>query len=288
MKRLLLSIISLVLLLGTASFAGTWVEEEGYWKYDKGGGVFAVDEWETIDGIEYHFDDLGHMATGLVQIGTNYHYFYDDGKMYEMGKTVDIMGKACTIVTRGKIAKMPDDWSEEAMAEYEEEKKRKAAEKKELIRNQKAFEKAIGNTPQLSEEQIAMQNIKKAENNAANATSFSSGAASSFPKMQIASAEKRTGQYTTEEGNKMTLTVAIPTFTGVNSEKANVTASRMIGAIGKYLEEDLGKQGGTYKFTTIAYVENTDQVVVVRYKSETANIVIDADIDFVHDSINIG
>ena len=283
MKKVVLLTISLVLLMASVCFAGAWVQDGDYWKYDKGNGVFAIDEWENIDGIDYHFDDLGHMATGLVQIGANYHYFYDDGKMYEMGKTVDIMGKQCTIVTRGKIAKMPDDWSEEAMAEYEEEKKRKAAEKKELIKNQKAFEKAMGNIPQFSDEQLALQNAKKMENNASSITKSTNN----YPVMQLVNAEKRTAQYTTEEGNKMTLTIAIPIFGGANSDKANLLANKMFSAIGSYLEEHLGKQGGAYKFTTIEYITNTDQYVTVRYLSETGGIELHADINFVHDGINI-
>ena len=61
----------------------------------------------------------------------------------------------------------------------------------------------------------------------------------------------------------------------------------MFSAIGSYLEEHLGKQGGAYKFTTIEYITNTDQYVTVRYLSETGGIELHADINFVHDGINI-
>ena len=64
MKKIVLLTISLVLLMASVCFAGAWVQDGDYWKYDKGNGVFAIDEWENIDGIDYHFDDLGHMATG--------------------------------------------------------------------------------------------------------------------------------------------------------------------------------------------------------------------------------
>ena len=51
---------------------GTWIEEDGNWKYDKGNGAYLQNGWYWIDGNRdgnaecYYFDAEGWMAAGCV------------------------------------------------------------------------------------------------------------------------------------------------------------------------------------------------------------------------------
>lgn len=92
MKRGIISsvlVIFLVLFSAVAVFAGDWVQENGKYKYDKGNGNFAVDEWENIGGVDYHFDEFGFMNTGITEIGNNWYYFNADGSMLTNATTPD-------------------------------------------------------------------------------------------------------------------------------------------------------------------------------------------------------
>lgn len=284
MKRGIISsilAIFLVLFSAVAVFAGDWVQENGKYKYDKGNGNFAVDEWENIGGVDYHFDEFGFMNTGITEIGNNWYYFNDDGSPYAQGSQIDIMGTKCNIGEKGKIVKMPKDFSINDWLDYEAEKKASIAGKKEQEKNLKEFQKAIADTPQFSDEQLALQAAKKA----AEGNSVNLGATD--PTMNLITAEKRTAKYETEDGKKITLTIAIPTFGGPNADAANLLSQRMFNAIGSYLEESLSKLSDEYKFTTIKFAGNTTEYVTIYYKSDTKNICIQADINFKHNGINI-
>lgn len=284
MKKNVFSLVAtllLVVLATTSVFAGDWVQENGKYKYDKGNGTFAANEWENIGGVDYHFDEFGFMSTGIVEVGNNWYYFNDDGSPYPQGSQVDIMGTKCNIGEKGKIVKMPKDFSINDWLEYEADKKARAAEKKEMLKNQKAFEQAIGEMPKFSDEQLALQAAKKE----AEGVGVNYGA-TDVP-MELVTAEKRTAKYETDDGKKTTLTIAIPVFSGPNADAANVLALRMFNAIGSYLEDNYDKLSNEYKFTTIKLAGNTAEYVTVYYKSETKNICIQADINFKHDGINI-
>ena len=118
--------------------SGEWVKEGDYYKYKKN-GEFLVSEWENIDGQDYYFTSDGYMAVGIVEIGNKYCAFDENGIYYKQGSTIDIMGKKCNIGEKGKIVKMPDDYTPEDLKAYNESVAAKKIEDASVAAAAKAF-----------------------------------------------------------------------------------------------------------------------------------------------------
>lgn len=62
-----------------ANMSGSWKVDDIGWSYIKEGGKACTNEWQTIDGVDYYFNEQGYMATGWVEFDDNSHYFRADG-----------------------------------------------------------------------------------------------------------------------------------------------------------------------------------------------------------------
>ncbi|MBR1781464.1 MAG: N-acetylmuramoyl-L-alanine amidase family protein [Oscillospiraceae bacterium] len=58
-----------------------WQQDGSSWKYVEEDGTYAVDKWEQVDGVWYHFDTNGIMQTGWVQVGSTWYYMNASGAM---------------------------------------------------------------------------------------------------------------------------------------------------------------------------------------------------------------
>ena len=61
MKKFILSTFTILVLLTTVSFAGTWKQDAmGFW-YDNGDGTYPKAQVQVIDGVIYGFNESGYM-----------------------------------------------------------------------------------------------------------------------------------------------------------------------------------------------------------------------------------
>lgn len=285
-RRISFTTMFLVLVFAMSSFAG-WVQNGTEWEYEENGN-FLHNEWKTIDGVDYHFNIDAKMDTGLAEVDGKIHYFDNDGKPYEKGTVVNIMGSDWTVGRRGVLMKgftnLSDFYTIDEIKLWEEEEAAKAKEQIELIRNQKKFEKAMEGIGSFDEEQMALQNAKNANATAVNEYVESTV---SYGVMSIASTDNKTIQRKTEDEGKIKLTVAIPTFTGAYSDAANQNAWKIQNGIGEFLEYELAVENGTYKFDKVNYIENTDQYVALEYRDETNGIRVRAELNFVNGTVDV-
>ena len=59
---------------GTA--AGSWKRDGIGWYYVKADGSRAVNEWQSVDGLDYWFDSRGYMAEGWQELSAGHWYFF--------------------------------------------------------------------------------------------------------------------------------------------------------------------------------------------------------------------
>lgn len=114
MKKINLFFISLMLLIGVSAvncFAGTWVKDGDYWKYDDN-GTFVTSDFKFIqdgyDAYYYYFDAMGHMAVGLQKIGGDY-YMFDINGHPVTNSAVTVDGTTYTTKNRGKLQNVYKD-----------------------------------------------------------------------------------------------------------------------------------------------------------------------------------
>lgn len=94
-KRLAITVTALILstLMAIPAFAGTWVQTDGKWKYQRSAVNYARNEWIEDKGSYYYMGNDGCMMTGWQQIGNQWYYldptgimqtgwFKDNGKWY--------------------------------------------------------------------------------------------------------------------------------------------------------------------------------------------------------------
>lgn len=58
-----------------------WIADGDVWRFELADGTRLSNCFVTIDGEEYAFDTEGKMVTGWLTLGTNWHYFGDNGAM---------------------------------------------------------------------------------------------------------------------------------------------------------------------------------------------------------------
>ena len=58
-----------------------WNKDNRGWWYDYGDGTYPKNKFETINNVQYYFDQDGYMVTGWRQIGGYWYSFKDDGPM---------------------------------------------------------------------------------------------------------------------------------------------------------------------------------------------------------------
>lgn len=61
--------------------AGSWVQDENGWYYQRADGSRPVAQWENIEGENYAFDENGYRRTGWYQEGDARYYLDENGKM---------------------------------------------------------------------------------------------------------------------------------------------------------------------------------------------------------------
>lgn len=91
------SILSISTLLWTAGMVATvYANPAGAWKQDNKGtwyqysnGTYPKSSWLQIDGIWYHFDDIGYMSVSKWIYTNGWYYVGADGKMLVNTKTPD-------------------------------------------------------------------------------------------------------------------------------------------------------------------------------------------------------
>lgn len=91
------SILSISTLLWTAGMLATvYANPAGAWKQDNKGtwyqysnGTYPKSSWLQIDGIWYHFDDIGYMSVSKWIYTNGWYYVGADGKMLVNTKTPD-------------------------------------------------------------------------------------------------------------------------------------------------------------------------------------------------------
>ena len=90
-----LVLFSCVTFLSTTAFAGNWIKEGNFYKYQDDDGTFVTSSWRMIpreDGIKYkyYFDEHGHMANTITKIKDDYYFFSDTGELAANAKiTID-------------------------------------------------------------------------------------------------------------------------------------------------------------------------------------------------------
>ncbi len=82
------------------SYAGTWVEENGKYKYDDD-GVFIYGEQKAIDKKWYMFDEDGYMVTGFYEFDDKFYYFNEDGT--PATGPIEYNGRKYNITNKGEI-----------------------------------------------------------------------------------------------------------------------------------------------------------------------------------------
>lgn len=63
------------------AFAGTWQTDGVTYKYLKDDGTYAVNEWQSNQGLWYHLDPNGNIQTGWIQDGNKWYYLEPTGAM---------------------------------------------------------------------------------------------------------------------------------------------------------------------------------------------------------------
>lgn len=82
------------------SYAGTWVEENGKYKYEDDGS-FIYGEQKAIDKKWYMFDQDGYMVTGFYEFDDKFYYFNEDGT--PATGPIEYNGKKYNITNKGEI-----------------------------------------------------------------------------------------------------------------------------------------------------------------------------------------
>ena len=81
-----LILFSFVMIFSQAAFAGNWVQDGNFYKYQDDDGTFVTASWRMIpreDGIKYkyYFDEFGHMANTITKIKDDFYFFSDTGEL---------------------------------------------------------------------------------------------------------------------------------------------------------------------------------------------------------------
>lgn len=132
--KLLLCLFVLVLNSSVFASNGKWERENDFWKYYENSD-YIRSRWKNIDAIDYYFDEYGHMATGIVQIGQKFYAFQEDGKPFPINSFINMLGKTFNIGEKGYIKNLPRDfvlsdidyYNESIQRENEEKEMSKAA-----------------------------------------------------------------------------------------------------------------------------------------------------------------
>ncbi|MGI6006700.1 MAG: polysaccharide deacetylase family protein [Ruminococcus sp.] len=82
---------------------GRWTIDDRGWQYTDAGGQLIKDQWQSIDGKEYCFDENGYMVTGWIQQGDNWYYLDQAGEKetgwIQEGKKRYYLGKDGVMLT---------------------------------------------------------------------------------------------------------------------------------------------------------------------------------------------
>lgn len=76
-KTLLLSAV-IAISSAFVSLAGEWKQDDTGWWYQNDDGSYPANQWQSIDGVEYHFDGTGYLSANIIA---------------EDGRKVDASGK---------------------------------------------------------------------------------------------------------------------------------------------------------------------------------------------------
>ena len=77
------AILTALLTIGATvtAFAGTWQTDGVTYKYLKDDGTYAVNEWQSNQGLWYHLDANGAIQTGWIQDNGKWYYLEPTGAM---------------------------------------------------------------------------------------------------------------------------------------------------------------------------------------------------------------
>ena len=137
MKKFII-LLTTIMLLSTNFVFADWVTDGAFYKYENN-GVFITNDWLTIEGDNYYFDELSHMVKGLKKIGNNYYVFHNTGKAYTRKEHFTFNDVEYDIGAKGKVKDLELDITEEEYTKYINEKAIEDANNMAFAAQQKAY-----------------------------------------------------------------------------------------------------------------------------------------------------